>query len=112
MRTSTWIGFDAPMRVTSPYSTARSSRSCAGDDKVADYLARFKDALPPYFQHLLDRFGLGNLSGLRDKIVKSAMQGSEFFATQAFSFGQGTFQFLVSFFVMLYLLFFFLRDNI
>ena len=83
----------------------------SGELDVADYLARFKDALPPYFQHLLDRFGLGNLNGLRDKIVKSAMQGSEFFATQAFSFGQGTFQFLVSFFVMLYLLFFFLRDG-
>ncbi|MBD9463019.1 AI-2E family transporter [Pseudomonas sp. B21-054] len=83
----------------------------SGELDIADYLARFKDALPPYFQHLLDRFGLGNLNGLRDKIVKSAMQGSEFFATQAFSFGQGTFQFLVSFFVMIYLLFFFLRDG-
>ncbi|MDB6446286.1 MULTISPECIES: AI-2E family transporter [Pseudomonas] len=83
----------------------------SGELDVADYLARFKEALPPYFQNLFDRFGLGNLNGLRDRIVKSAMQGSEFFATQAFSFGQGTFQFLVSFFVMLYLLFFFLRDG-
>lgn len=83
----------------------------SGELDVADYLARFKEALPPYFQGLFDRFGLGDLSGLRDRIVKSAMQGSEFFATQAFSFGQGTFQFLVSFFVMLYLLFFFLRDG-
>lgn len=32
-------------------------------------------------------------------------------ATQAFSFGQGTFEFVVSFFIMLYLLFFFLRDG-
>ena len=30
MRTSTEIGLDAPMRVISPYSTARSSRSWAG----------------------------------------------------------------------------------
>jgi hypothetical protein len=29
MRTSTRTGFDEPIRVTSPYSTARSSRSCA-----------------------------------------------------------------------------------
>ena len=34
MRTSTEIGLDAPMRVISPYSTARSSRSWAGIDKV------------------------------------------------------------------------------
>ena len=36
MRTSTLIGLDAPIRVISPYSTARNSRSCAGDDKVAN----------------------------------------------------------------------------
>ena len=39
------------------------------------------------------------------------MQGSQYLATQAFSFGQGTFEFVVSFFIMLYLLFFFLRDG-
>ena len=83
----------------------------SGELDVAAYLAQFKHSLPPYFQHLLDRFGMGELNGLRDKIVKSAMQGSQVLATQAFSFGQGTFEFVVSFFIMLYLLFFFLRDG-
>lgn len=41
----------------------------SGELDIADYLARFKDALPPYFQHLLDRFGLGNLNGLDRKSV-------------------------------------------
>ena len=83
----------------------------SGKLDVAGYIEQFKNVLPPYFQHLLDRFGMGNLEGLREKIVKSAMQGSQFFASQAFSFGQGTFDFLVSFFIMLYLLFFLLRDG-
>ena len=83
----------------------------SGELDVAAYLAQFKQSLPPYFQHLLDRFGMGELNGLRDKIVKSAMQGSQVLATQAFSFGQGTFEFVVSFFIMLYLLFFLLRDG-
>ncbi|MFI8646781.1 AI-2E family transporter [Pseudomonas iridis] len=83
----------------------------SGELDVAAYLAQFKQSLPPYFQHLLDRFGMGELNGLREKIVKSAMQGSQVLATQAFSFGQGTFEFVVSFFIMLYLLFFFLRDG-
>jgi predicted PurR-regulated permease PerM len=83
----------------------------SGKLDVAGYIEQFKNFLPPYFQHLLDRFGMGNLEGLREKIVKSAMQGSQFFATQAFSFGQGTFDFLVSFFIMLYLLYFLLRDG-
>jgi predicted PurR-regulated permease PerM len=60
---------------------------------------------------LLDRFGVGELNGLREKIIKSAVTGNEFVATQVFSFGQGTFDFVVSFFIMLYLLFFFLRDG-
>ena len=34
IRTSTRIGREEPMRVTSPYSTARSKRSCAPIDKV------------------------------------------------------------------------------
>ncbi|RZJ16281.1 MAG: AI-2E family transporter, partial [Haliea sp.] len=38
-------------------------------------------------------------------------QGSQFIATQALSIGQNTFDFLVAFFVMLYLLFFLLRDG-
>jgi predicted PurR-regulated permease PerM len=83
----------------------------SGKLDIAAYLAQFKHSLPPYFQHLLDRFGMGELNGLREKIVKASMQGSQVLATQAFSFGQGTFEFVVSFFIMLYLLFFFLRDG-
>ena len=83
----------------------------SGELDIAGYVSNFKHSLPPYFQHLLDRAGVGELSGLREKIIKSAVTGNEFFATQAFSFGQGTFDFVVSFFVMLYLLYFFLRDG-
>ncbi|SDT29649.1 AI-2E family transporter [Pseudomonas granadensis] len=83
----------------------------SGELDIAAYLAQFKHSLPPYFQQLLDRFGVGELDSLREKIVKTAMQGSQVLATQAFSFGQGTFEFVVSFFIMLYLLFFFLRDG-
>lgn len=83
----------------------------SGQLDIGAYLAQFKHSLPPYFQHLLDRFGMGELNGLREKIVKASMQGSQALASQAFSFGQGTFEFVVSFGIMLYLLFFFLRDG-
>ena len=83
----------------------------SGELDIAGYVSQFKHSLPPYFQYLLDRFGLGELSGLREKIVKSAMTGGQVLASQAFSFGQGTFEFIVSIFIMLYLLFFFLRDG-
>ena len=83
----------------------------SGQLDIGAYLAQFKHSLPPYFQHLLDRFGMGELNELREKIVKASMQGSQVLATQAFSFGQGTFEFVVRFGIMLYLLFFFLRDG-
>ncbi|MCF8985406.1 AI-2E family transporter [Pseudomonas syringae] len=82
-----------------------------GQLDIAGYLAEFKDLLPHSMQALLDRLGMGDLEGLRDKIAKGAMQGSQYLATQAFSFGQGTFDFVVSVFIMLYLLYFFLRDG-
>ncbi|WP_095059669.1 MULTISPECIES: AI-2E family transporter [unclassified Pseudomonas] len=83
----------------------------SGELDIAGYVLQFKHSLPPYFQNLLDRFDMGELNGLREKIIKSAMSGNEFVATQAFSFGQGTFEFILSFFIMLYMLFFFLRDG-
>ena len=55
----------------------------SGKLDIAAYVAQFKHSLPPYFQHLLDRFGMGELNGLREKIVKSAMQGSQVLASQA-----------------------------
>ncbi|EJN30733.1 putative permease [Pseudomonas sp. GM78] len=82
----------------------------SGELDIAGYVTQFKHHLPPYFQHLLDRFGMGELNGLREKIVKSAMAGGEV-TNQVFNLGQGTFEFIVSFFIMLYLLFFFLRDG-
>ncbi|OMQ32759.1 AI-2E family transporter [Pseudomonas putida] len=82
----------------------------SGELDIAGYVTQFKHSLPPYFQHLLDRFGVGELNGLREKIVKSAMAGGEV-TNRVFILGQGTFEFVVSFFIMLYLLFFFLRDG-
>ncbi|QXI40229.1 AI-2E family transporter [Pseudomonas xantholysinigenes] len=83
----------------------------SGQLDIAGYIEHGKDMLPAYAQQGLDRMGMGNLDGLRDKISKWATQGSQFLAGQAFSFGQGTFDFLVSFGIMLYLLFFFLREG-
>lgn len=83
----------------------------SGQLDIASYLERFKDLLPAFAQTGLERMGMSDLEGLRDKIAKGLMQGSQFVATQVFSFGQGTFEFVVSIGIMLYLLFFFLRDG-
>ncbi|MFV3324842.1 AI-2E family transporter [Pseudomonas sp. NY15372] len=82
-----------------------------GELDIAGHIEGLKTLLPSFAQSGLERVGMGDLEGLREKITKWAMQGSQFLASQAFSFGQGTFDFLVSFGVMLYLLFFFLREG-
>lgn len=83
----------------------------SGKINVASYVMQFKDILPPTVQGWLDRLGVGNIDGLSEKISKGALEGSQFFATQVFSFGQSTFELVVSFFIMLYLLYFFIRDG-
>ncbi len=83
----------------------------SGKINVASYVMQFKDILPPTVQDWLDRLGVGNIDGLSEKISKGALEGSQFFATQVFSFGQSTFELVVSFFIMLYLLYFFIRDG-
>ena len=69
------------------------------------------NALPRWMVDLLDRFEFGNISALQEKLSVSVMEGSKFIATQAFTVGQNTFEFIVSFGIMLYLLFFLLRDG-
>ncbi|WP_085593220.1 AI-2E family transporter [Pseudomonas sp. B14(2017)] len=82
-----------------------------GELDIAGNVERGKDMLPAFAQRGLDSMGMGNLDGLRDKITKWATQGSQVLASQAFNFGQGTFEFVISFGIMMYLLFFFLREG-
>lgn len=57
------------------------------------------------------RGSTADIPSLQEKLSAGAMQASQFLATQALSIGQDTFQFVVSFAIMLYLLFFLLRDG-
>jgi predicted PurR-regulated permease PerM len=69
------------------------------------------EALPPWATSLLDRFGLTNFGDVLERFSSGLLQGSQFIATRAISIGQNTFEFLVNLFLMLYLLFFLLRDG-
>jgi predicted PurR-regulated permease PerM len=82
-----------------------------GEFDVASYVSRFREAMPPFIQAQLDRFNIVDPASLRDSLAGYARQGSQYLATKAFSFGQGTFEFLIGFGVMLYLLFFLIRDG-
>lgn len=52
-----------------------------------------------------------NLEEIKQKLSTSVLQGSQWVASHLFTFGQNTLRFTVMFFLMMYLLFFFLRDG-
>lgn len=83
----------------------------SGELHFGTYFQQIINALPRWMVDLLDRFGFGNISALQDKISTGVMEGSKFIATQAFTIGQNTFEFIISFGIMLYLLFFLLREG-
>lgn len=83
----------------------------AGQIDFAGFIQKAFAAMPAWLVNILDRFGIGNLTALQAKLASTAIQGSEFFTRQAINIGQNTFNFLVSFTIMLYILFFLLRDG-
>ena len=68
-------------------------------------------ALPQWLVDLLERFELTDLAALQQRLTEGAAQVSQLIAAQAISIGRNTFNFLISLTVMLYLLFFLLRDG-
>lgn len=83
----------------------------SGHFDVGQYFQQFMLALPEPVHDILTRFDLTDIMSLQEKLSNGVMQGSQFLATQVFSIGQDTFQFVVSFGIMLYLLFFLFRDG-
>lgn len=91
--------------------TALYEKLESGELDIGSYVTSFVQMLPPSIQEQLDRVGMSDLDGLREQISKGATAGSQYLATKVFAIGQGTFEFFIGFFVMLYLLFFLLRDG-
>ena len=83
----------------------------SGDIQIGHYFQRGVEALPAWIRGLLDQFDVGDLTLLQDKVVELLGRSGQTITSRVFSIGQNTLQFLVSFFVMLYLLFFLLRDG-
>ena len=82
-----------------------------GKLSLGEYFEQIVNALPPVVHDTLTRFGVGDILSLREKLSEFAMQTSRFLAGQAVNVGQNTFQFIIGLGIMLYLLFFLLRDG-
>ena len=83
----------------------------SGNIDFGMYFQRLMLALPQWVITLLERFGLADLASLQGKLQEGAAQVSQTVARQALHVGGMTFDFLIGLTVMLYLLFFLLRDG-
>jgi predicted PurR-regulated permease PerM len=83
----------------------------SGELNFGAYFHQVMSALPSWMVNFLSSVGLTNFSELKGMLSNGASQGGERIATEAFNIGQNTFEFIVSFGLMLYLLFFLLRDG-
>jgi predicted PurR-regulated permease PerM len=83
----------------------------SGEYDFGSYLQRIFDALPAWATGLLERLNLTDFSALREKLASGLMKGGQVLAPQALSIGMNTFDFVIRLGIMLYLLFFLLRDG-
>ena len=92
-------------------ATAVYQRIQVGELDAATWFRQVFAALPDWAARLLDRFGLTNLGAIQERLAGFLTRGIQTIASQAISIGQTTFELVISLFVMLYLLFFLLRDG-
>jgi len=83
----------------------------SGEFDFARYLQQIYDVLPESITALLARAELTDFASVQERFSASFMKGLQVFAAQAVNVGQITLDFVVSFFIMLYVLYFLLRDG-
>jgi predicted PurR-regulated permease PerM len=83
----------------------------AGEINFGQYLRQLIDVLPGWAVAPLERFGLADPAVVQERLSTALSGSSKWIAAQALVIGQNTLEFLVVLCVMLYLLFFLLRDG-
>ena len=86
-------------------------RMRSGEIQISRYFQGFIDALPMWLRGMLERFGLADLALLQEKLVAAVSSSGQLLTSRALGIGVLTIDFMLGFFVMLYMLFFFFRDG-
>ncbi|WP_457422116.1 AI-2E family transporter [Roseateles sp. P5_E7] len=84
----------------------------SGETNFVLYFEKVVAVLPGWLHDLLEHFGLTDVNELQTRISDAIGRGSQAIATYVYSMGQNALDFVVGFFVMLYLAFFLLRDGV
>jgi predicted PurR-regulated permease PerM len=92
-------------------ATGFYSRVQSGELDLVLYLQHMLDALPAWMREILNYFGLTDLDAMRVKLTDGLKQASQLIAASALGIGLTAFDFALGLGIMLYLLFFLLRDG-
>jgi predicted PurR-regulated permease PerM len=87
------------------------ARVRSGELQISSYFQRMMDALPAWVRGMLERFGMGDLQLLQQKLLGIVGTSGQVVTSRVVGIGQVTLDFLVAFFTMLYMLFFLFRDG-
>ncbi len=83
----------------------------SGEVDFGRYFQLVVAALPTWLTGLLDRFGVGDLAVLQDRLRAAMTERGQAMATRALGIGSDTLDVIVAFFVAMYVLFFLLLDG-
>lgn len=83
----------------------------SGDLDFGRFFQEFLNALPTWATDLLNQFGLTDFSAVHARFSAALGEASKYLAAQVLNIGRGTANFIIGLVLMLYLLYFFLRDG-
>ncbi|HET9735611.1 MAG TPA: AI-2E family transporter [Burkholderiales bacterium] len=83
----------------------------AGELEISAYLERMQGILPGWISNQLVEMGLADMAGIRQTIAGALAKAGQYIAARALVIGENTFAFILNSFIMLYLLFYLLRDG-
>lgn len=83
----------------------------SGEWQPVSVLRSAFEQLPAWILVLLDRFGIGEFNELQNRVTTTLAQTSRVIATRVLSVGQNSFEFVLSFFITMYIAFFLIRDG-
>ncbi|CAG1010898.1 Putative transport protein [Rhizobiaceae bacterium] len=88
-----------------------AERFRSGELDLERSFLEFRSSLPNWAGNALDGFASSGLPALKERLATALTQGWQLIAQQALALGKVTVDFLLGVFVMLYLLFYLLRDG-
>jgi predicted PurR-regulated permease PerM len=83
----------------------------SGEIQLAAFFQKAIEALPHWARGILERFGLTDLAMLQQKVLATVSSSGQVLTSRVVGIGQVTLDFIVAFFVMIYMLFFLFRDG-